>query len=281
MKNIILTACIAFSAIANAQTQQGRSSVSGEAKLKEGTVVYERVIELQFRAPANSNIDFSNIPKSRKDQFEMKFGNNQSVWEMLPNMDENANTVSGSGPGGGRVVMQIAAGGDDIIYHNFETAKKIQQTELSGKNYLVEDSIKKLKWKLTGETKEVLGIKAQKAVAQNIGTRSMMAMENGEMKRTQVADTSTITAWFTTDIPVPAGPEYGGQLPGLILELNSNNGRVVYTAVQISPKVKVNHIKEPKKGKKISQADFALEREKMFEEMRKNMQGGTFRISTN
>ena len=51
----------------------------------------------------------------------------------------------------------------------------------------------------------------------------MMTMDNGKMERKEIDDTSIIVAWFTTDIPVSAGPEVQGQLPGLILGLETKS----------------------------------------------------------
>src|SRR4029079_5082984 len=94
-----------------------------------------------------------------------------------------------------------------------------------------------LKWKMSEETKTVLNHLCRKATATNYSKRTMMTMDNGKMEKREVDDTSNIIAWFTSDIPVPAGPgEYQGQLPGLILEMDVNNGRQVYKALEISPK---------------------------------------------
>ncbi len=109
-----------------------------------------------------------------------------------------------------------------------------------------------------------------------------MTMENGEMKRQEVMDTSNIVAWFTPDISVPAGPqEFQGQLPGLILELDINNGRTVFKAVEFSAKVNASNIKEPKGGKRITADEFTKEREKLMEEMRRNNPGGNRTIRIN
>jgi GLPGLI family protein len=105
-----------------------------------------------------------------------------------------------------------------------------------------------------------------------------MTMDNGKMERKEITDTSMIVAWFTTDMPVPAGPEVQGQLPGLILALDINNGRMVYKALEISAKADVASIKEPTKGKKVTPAEFSEERNKMMDEMQKNNQGGGNRI---
>ena len=94
------------------------------------------------------------------------------------------------------------------------------------------------------------------------------------MEKKEINDTTQIIAWFTTDIPVSAGPEVQGQLPGLILALDMNDGRMTYNAIEISTKADLAMIKEPTKGKSVTPEGFVKEREKMMEEMQKNHQGG-------
>src|SRR5687768_3611935 len=107
-------------------------------------------------------------------------------------------------------------GGDDLTYHNFETGKSVRLRELNAKNYIVEDSIQKIRWKLSEETKNILGHKVHLAIAERYARRSVMTMENGEMQRQMMPDTTLIHAWVAMDIPVPAGPEFQNQLPGLV-----------------------------------------------------------------
>jgi GLPGLI family protein len=103
----------------------------------------------------------------------------------------------------------------------------------------------------------------------------IMNMENGKMERKEVQDTSNIIAWFTTSIPVSAGPaEYQGQLPGLILEMDVNNGRYTFIAKSISEKADLAVIKEPTGKKRFTPEEFRKERDKMMEEMNRNNQGG-------
>ena len=94
-------------------------------------------------------------------------------------------------------------------------------------------------------------------------------------------DTLKIVAWFTNEIPGSFGPEmYQGQLPGIILEIDVNNGRSSFKAIEISPKVDVAKIKEPSKGKKATPEEFVKEREKMMQEMMQNGGGpGGMRIN--
>jgi len=258
-------------------------SLFGNAQMKEGKVLYERTIQMQFRG--GNNVRFGDgppppppgegRPTERKDKFELSFANNQSIWESVAEMDENQNFGGGGGPGGPGLFVMTFDGGSDLTYHNFTAGKRVDEQELSGKKYIVEDSIRKMAWKLTGETKTILGHTVQKATGERHGTRNVMTMENGEMRRQQIPDTTVVNAWIAMDIPVSAGPEqFQGQLPGLILELEMNNGRIVYRALEISQKINPSVIKEPKGGKRITAAEFTKLRDKEMEEMRRNMPAG-------
>jgi len=208
------------------------------------------------------------LPRTRTDKFELAFGNNQSIWKHVD--EDNDNDDFG---GNGMQIRMVGPGQNDILYYDFTNSKKVEQREMFDKNFIVEDSIHKLNWKLTGETQNILEHTCQKAIAQNIARRMQMNIDNGKMERKEVSDTSMIVAWFTTDIPVPAGPEVQGQLPGLILALDMNNGRMVYKAIEISPKADLAAIKPPVKGKKVTPEQFNDERNKMMDEMQKNNQG--------
>ena len=234
---------------------------------KEGTVVYERTMQLQLRINDDNAIE-QILPKTRTDKFELTFGNNQSLWK---HVDEEENNDEFGG--GGMQIRMVGPGQNDILFCDFNNARRVEQRELFDKKYVVEDSIRKLNWKLTGESQTLLGHPCQKATAQRITQRMQMTIDNGKMERKEVADTNNIVAWFASDIPVSAGPEVQGQLPGLILALDINDGRMVYKALEMSPKVDLASIKEPTKGKKVTPAQFNDERNKMMDEMQKNNQG--------
>ncbi|MDZ4808956.1 MAG: GLPGLI family protein [Bacteroidota bacterium] len=125
----------------------------------------------------------------------------------------------------------------------------------------------------TGETKTILGQPCMKATSNRIST--MMNMENGKMERKEIQDTSNIVAWFTSSIPVSAGPaEYQGQLPGLILEMDIKDGTQIFKATAISEKADLAIIKEPTGKKRYTAEEFKKEREKMMKEMEQNKEGG-------
>ena len=247
-------------------------SLSIFAQQKEGKVIYQRTMQMQIQINDNDHLQ-QMMPKSRTDKFELSFGNNQSVWKHIDE-DENTDEMNTNG----MQIRMMAPGQNDIIFYDFGAAKKTEQRDMMDKKFIIRDSIRKLNWKLTGETQTILGHVCQQAIAQRTGKRTQMNMDNGKMERKEINDTTKMVAWFTNDIPVPAGPEVQGQLPGLILGLDMNNGRMVYKALEIQTKIDIATIKEPTKGKKVTPDEFTKEREKMMAEMQKNNQGNGNRV---
>lgn len=249
------------------------SATFAQAQHKEGKVIYERTAQIQIRLNDMPGGMEHQLPRTRTDKFELTFGNNQSLWKQADpdNEDDGGSFTSDNGA----QIRMVVAGNDDILFTNFETGKRVEKRELMDKTFIIDDTIAKLKWKMTGETKTILNIPCMKATTTRISIRMMMNMENGKMERKEVQDTSNIVAWFTTTIPVSAGPaEYQGQLPGLILEMDVNNGRYTYIAKQLSEKADLAVIKEPTGKKRYTTEEFRKERDKMMEEMNRNNQGG-------
>ena len=267
MKKNLLAAC-GFSLIA----------FTLQAQQKEGKVIYERTSQLQIRFAGMNEEMERQIPQTRVDKFELTFANNQSLWKQA----EQENQDDGNFGGGGMQINVVAAGSDDVLYTNFDAAKKVELRVMFDKKFIVDDSIRPLKWKMSEETKTILNHLCRKATAVRYSKRTTMNMDNGKMERKEVDDTSNIVAWFTTDIPVSAGPaEFQGQLPGLILEMNINNGRQIFIAKEISPKADLAVIKEPQGKKHYTQEEFTKERNKMMDEMQKNNTGGNRVIHMN
>lgn len=223
------------------------------------------------------------IPRTRTDKVEIFFSNGKSLRRQLP-PDESDEQIFQNAMGGDGRQLQVrvmAAGQDDVTYTDHNNSTVVEQRELGTKNFLIADSVTKLNWKLTGETRKILGYDCQQATAQRISTRFTMSMSNGEATRQEVQDTANITAWFTTAVPVSVSPDFAGQLPGLVLAIDINNGRTVYKALEVSPKVDMALLKEPTKGKKVTRKEFDEERNKLMKEMQMNIPNtrGTVRFS--
>ena len=245
------------------------------AQQTQGKVTYNRTVKLQFSFAGMPGGAEHQMPTSRTDKFELVFGNNQSLWKQGEQEPEEEQTMGGEG----MQIRMVVAGSNDVLYCNFDKSRRVEKREMFDKTFIVDDTITKLKWKMTGESKTILNHNCMKAEAVRISKRMTMNMDNGKMERKEIEDTAKIVAWFAMDIPVSAGPsEFQGQLPGLILELDVRNGDQVYIATGIAETADLAVIKEPTGKKKYTQEEFKKERDKMLEEMNQNNGGGNRRV---
>jgi len=122
-----------------------------------------------------------------------------------------------------------------LLMHDRKNDRIKNQVVLGGKLYLVEDDAPKPKWKILNEIREVQGYLCMKAETED-----------------PIKD-QTIYAWFSTEIPIPGGPEGYGGLPGMILMLEINDGTAVIEASKVTLDEEVA-FKLPKKikGKQVT-----------------------------
>lgn len=123
-----------------------------------------------------------------------------------------------------------------LIFRDFEQETKTEIIEMLGKTYVIEDSLKAPKWKVMNKIKDVAGHVC------------MLAVTEDTIKRQK------IEAWFAHDLPIPAGPGQYFGLPGLIMELDVNEGDLVITAQKVEMKPVGEAVQLPKKikGKKLT-----------------------------
>ncbi|GAB3895268.1 hypothetical protein GCM10028803_11560 [Larkinella knui] len=129
---------------------------------------------------------------------------------------------------------------DYIIRRDFKKETKSEIIEMIGKTYIIEDSLQTPQWKVLNQLKDIAGHICMKA------------------ETTDPIKQQKIVAWFAQDIPVSAGPEQYFGLPGLILELDINDGSVLVTATRVEMKDVSKELATTKKtkGKKIKTADY-------------------------
>ncbi len=171
---------------------------------------------------------------------------------------------------GGVQVMMFNTGGADILYKNIKEERYTNQNDVYGKIFLVKDTLNAFDWKLEGETKHIGEYTCYKATfTREIEVRESGISFNGDKdlnEREVTKKTQVVTAWYTPQIPVNNGPESYYGLPGLILEINDGQQTIICSKIVLNPKEKVE-IKEPKKGKKVSQDAFNKIMEKKMKEM--------------
>ena len=211
------------------------------AQVKEGVVIYEEKIDVHRRIPKEDEQMKAMMPQFRTNKYELLFADNKSLYKAA----EEEPDLSEQPQAGGGMVIRFG-GAENIFFKNFTTQIAVEKRNLMDKEFIVEDSIRNVSWKLIdGETKTILGHTCKKATGKS---------ERG----------SSLVAWYADDISLSSGPAQFGGLPGLILGLDANESEFVYTATDIQKKVDKQEIKAPADGKKVTPAEFAAIRKELM-----------------
>ncbi len=218
----------------------------GLEQLQEGVITYDMKVNLHRRLP-NENMK-SMVPEYQTMRTQLFFNADESFYKSAED-DEEMEISGGSSGMTFRLRRPISE-----IYRHFDKGIKLEQREFMGKKYLIEGEIKQTPWKVSTEMEEVAGYTCFKATYSD--TSSTFARD--------------VAAWFTPDIPVSAGPDSFGALPGMILKVDINEGEIVYMATKVSnKKPSKGDIKAPSAGKKITDEEFRA----MVQEQMKQMGG--------
>lgn len=190
--------------------------------------------------------------------------NKPSYFSLLLTPDESEfkiiEKVTNDQPSEGGMQVKVSAGGG-TTYKNLNERISLKAVSSFNQDFLITDSIENYDWKITRESKEILGYEVRKAEA--------------------VADSITnVIAWYAPKLTYKNGPDIYGGLPGLILEMEIKTDskergfrKISYKAISLEVVNDKKGIERPKKGKKLTQGEFAKWTKDQMEKM-KEMYGG-------
>lgn len=257
MKKLLLL--VAVFAFAKASSQE----LSGIA-----TYQSQRSIDIDLGEGMDSAMQ-KQIQEQLKKQFQktytLTFNRQESLY-----IEDEGGIAPPSPAGNGGVSIVIAGGGDDIKYKNLKTEQYTNQTNLMGKAFLVQDTLKKKEWKLIKETKNIGVYTCFKATYEEEVEESTITQEGKHIKEKKM---KTTTAWYTLDVPVQHGPDRYWGLPGLILEIQEGEFSLMCTKVVLNREEKVG-IEVPKKGKPVTGDEFQKISQEKSKEMMERYSGG-------
>ncbi len=240
MKSIILisTGLLAFTLL-GAQSDPAKT-------IKSGKVVYEETMKIEIHLEGDAAALAASLPKERKSKKSLIFNEGASLYTNVKQEEATAEQVAGEG---NTMVMMKMMEPDNKMYTDFAAKKQIEQREFMTRMFLIEKELGVSDWKLTGNTKDVLGYSCQEATRLS-------------------KDSTAIVAWFAPALPIPAGPGEYLNLPGMVLAVDLDNGKRTIVAQSIEPAVVDNKmLAKPKEGKKTTEAEF----KKIVEDKMKEM----------
>ena len=228
-KQILLSIAILISFCASAQFK--------------ATITYRSTTKLQIDIQGASEVDMSNIPKEHSTNKVLYINDGKSMYLNVKEEPKPADTDGGDGP---HIIIKTDAP-DEKIYCDLNTKSRIEQREFMDRLFLITSDLSSQKWKLTGRQKRILNYPCQEAEL--------------------IDSTRRISVWFSSSLQASTGPNGLGNLPGVILEANFNDGEVVVVATNIDTvNVDSSVFVVPTKGKKMTKAEYnAMVEEKMKE----------------
>lgn len=126
---------------------------------------------------------------------------------------------------------------ENTVFTDFKKEQVTAYKEVYEERFLVQDSMRKLQWKIQDEIRMIANYKCRKATA-------------------RMYDSVVIVAFYTDDIIASGGPELFGGLPGMILEIAIPRLNTTWIATNIEWTVpKPEELKAPDKGKKVTQQE--------------------------
>ena len=170
------------------------TSVAQVNFINAGSITYERRISqiaALINAEAEDNIWMEELkkhfPKVVSDNYTLQFNNKESFYFLTK---ENADNKY--------INMIFKPTETNYVHQKHELGTVTSAASVFETVYLVNDSLAKYDWKITGEVRDIAGFECKKAV-------------------TKICDSVVVVAFYTDQIPVQAGPENFNGLPGMIL----------------------------------------------------------------
>ncbi|WP_179352971.1 GLPGLI family protein [Winogradskyella vidalii] len=200
--------------------------------IKDINTAFEKKLDSLSNIPGNP---IKSLEKSTKNlEFVLSFNEDTALYKEVEQMStDNNKSIE---------LAKILSGYVGPSYFDFKNRKVIFEKDLFNELYLVERDISALEWVLKKEKLVLNNLTCYKAIT------SITVEGRGGTEEIP------ITAWYTSDINISAGPDGFGGLPGLIIQLEKGN--FVTTLKRIEFLDKKNKIDLPHKGKEILEDDF-------------------------
>jgi len=161
----------------------------------------------------------------RTSYFDLYFTGNKSLYKPGRESDDKQNFFFWTPPAQ-----------DNTVFSDLETRKSISRKNVFEQGFLVEDSIRAIKWKITDETRNIAGFTCRRANA-------------------IIMDSIYVVAFYTDEILAEGGPESFTGLPGMILGVSLPHNHVSWMATKVEVvNVSDAQVVPPAKGKKVDNA---------------------------
>jgi GLPGLI family protein len=227
MKTMALIFCVLILSVA------GKSQSPAAKGITSGKITYQEKAKIEIKLEGDAAQFANDMPKEQINNKILYFNPDYSLYQADDSQKEEAMEHQS----GVMKIKMVAGGSSDKIFCDFKNRNKTEQKEFMTRMFLVDGELAASEWKISDNFRTILGYNCQEA-----------AWEDSTRK---------VIAWFTASIPVSSGPAGYSGLPGLILQLDLNDGKRTITATAIDPVLNDPGILiKPKEGKKVSSEEY-------------------------
>ena len=194
--------------------------VPAAASAQEGRIAFSRSVQYEFELPEGFPEEMrERIPQANVSELILFFNATESIMVSAPKPEEpQAAGQDRRMAGMADRLRRFSASRSDQeellgTYIDLEAGTMTETRSFLGRLFLIPSERPAFEWSLGSEQRQYLDFVVQKA--------------------TTVHDGQEVEAWFTMQIPVPAGPGPYGGLPGMILLVTVDGGKTVYAASDV------------------------------------------------
>lgn len=194
--------------------------------LSSGRIEFERKVNV-FAQIGNDDDQWTELQKKMSNHFktsyfDLLFTREKSLYK--PGRESNDKEV---------FFFWQAPAQDNTVWTDFAHDKAVSVKNVFEQTFLVQDSLRHIRWKITDETRTIAGFSCRRANA-------------------IIMDSIYVVAFYTDEILTTGGPESFSGLPGMILGVSLPHQHVSWfaTKVEATP-VAESQVAAPVKGKKV------------------------------
>ncbi len=231
----ILSLILLFSLYNNLHAQNALFLTHGRIEFEKKENMWAKIDSLPFDNNSWKEEMKKSTPRFATTYFDLRFNENKSIYK--PGRETNTNTGS---------LISESPASDNIILSNFDNQQALSTKNVFEEKFLVIDSLRQIKWKITNEVRTIAGFECTRANA-------------------LIMDSIYVVAFFTDIIISPGGPESFTGLPGMILGISIPHEHLSWFATKVyAEAVTEKDFVTPTNGKKVTNAALlALLKDKM------------------
>lgn len=139
-------------------------------------------------------------------------------------------------------------GDKNVVYNDYKTGTTTTQKPVFEETFLMQDSMLKIKWKITNDLRTIAGYDCRKAIG-------------------IINDSIAVFAFYSDELLINGGPEGLHGLPGMILGVGIPRLHATWFATRVEVfDVNLKPVTAPTKGKKVSRNEMMTRLGKLAEE---------------